>query len=181
MGLPLLLVDPLREIEQAEASHPVETLREATTASLDETVSALSKGARDFEKAAAKVRAASQAVRQQAEQEAAAGGPSSDLEEHIESLQTWEERLRGEWLPQLAIAQEVKTGTFLLPKISTAGKATLVGVLDRYIQALRGTLETLRDLRWTLMALRAEVEDPGDAPVFDSPQDLLGYLKIPPK
>jgi prefoldin subunit 5 len=181
MGLPLLLIDPLREIEQAEASHPVETLREATTASLEEAVSSLSKSARDFERSAAKVRAASEAVRQEAEQEAAEGHPSSDLEEHIESLQTWEERLRGEWLPQLEIAQEVKAGTFLLPKISTAEKAILVNVLERYIQAIRGTLETLRDLRWTLMALRAEVEDPGDAPVFEMSQDLLGYLKISPK
>ncbi len=27
--------------------------------------------------------------------------------------------------------------------------------------------------------LRAEMEDPGDAPVFDNPQDLLDYLKTP--
>jgi prefoldin subunit 5 len=179
MGLPLPLVDPLREIEQAEASHPVETLREATTASLKEAVSALSKSARDFEHGAARVKEASQAVRQEAEQKAATGAPSSDLDEHIESLQTWEERLRGEWLPQIEIAQEVKAGTFLLPRISAAEKAALVNVLERYIQALRGALEILRDLRWTLMALRAEVEGPGDAPVFDNPQDLLGYLKTP--
>ena len=31
------------------------------------------------------------------------------------------------------------------------------------------------------MAAWAEVEDPGDAPVFDTSQDLLGYLKILPK
>jgi hypothetical protein len=37
-------------------------------------------------------------------------------------------------------------------------------------------LAPLRDLRWSLMALRAEKEDPGDAPVFDNPQDLLVYL-----
>jgi hypothetical protein len=38
-------------------------------------------------------------------------------------------------------------------------------------------LRALRDFRWSLMALRAEAEDPGDAPVFDNPQDLLLHLR----
>ena len=42
---------------------------------------------------------------------------------------------------------------------------------------LDGSWRILQDLRWDLIALRGEVEDPGDAPVFDNPQALLEYLK----
>jgi len=44
-------------------------------------------------------------------------------------------------------------------------------------QNLDGKWRALRDLRWDLIALRGEVEDPGDAPVFDNPRDMLIYLK----
>ena len=45
-------------------------------------------------------------------------------------------------------------------------------------QNLDGKWRALRDLRWDLIALRGEMEDPGDAPVFDNSQDLLIYLEI---
>jgi len=36
--------------------------------------------------------------------------------------------------------------------------------------------EFLHDARWRLMALRAKLEDPGDAPVFSDADQLLKYL-----
>jgi hypothetical protein len=181
MGLPQPLVDPLREIEQAEVSRPVETLRKATEASLKETVSALSKTVRDCEKGAVRIKEASRAVYEKTEEGISAGSPSPDLDEHIEAIFRMEDDLSRRWLPNAEIARKVKAGTFRLPKVSSAEKARLVNLLERYIKTILGILETLRDLRWTLMTLRAEAEDPGDAPVFDNPEDLLSYLKTPPK
>ncbi|MEO6192402.1 MAG: hypothetical protein ABIS20_05290 [Thermoanaerobaculia bacterium] len=181
MGLPQPLVDPLREIEQAEIARPVETLLEATTASLKETVRALSKATGDIEQGAARVKGASRVVQEKAEEEISAGNPSPDLDEHIESIFKMEEDLRRDWLPHIELARKVKAGTFQLPRIGSAEKARLVNTLERFIKATLSVLETLRDLRWNLMTLRAEAEDPGEAPVFDNPQDLLVYLKTPPK
>lgn len=76
--------------------------------------------------------------------------------------------------------RKVKAGTFSYP-IPPADKALLVNTFDRFIQAFTATLDNFRDVRWDLMAFRAELEDAGDAPVFDNPQDLLGYLKTLPK
>jgi hypothetical protein len=38
-------------------------------------------------------------------------------------------------------------------------------------------LANIRDVRWALIVLRAEYEDPGDAPIFDSSDDLESYLQ----
>jgi hypothetical protein len=179
MGLPQPLVDPLREIEQAEVSRPVETLRKATEASLKETLGSLSNTVRDVEKGAVRIKEASRAVSEKAEEGISVGGPSPDLDEHIEAIFRMEDDLSRRWLPNAEIARKVKAGTFRLPKVSSAEKARLVNLLERYIKTILGILEELRDLRWSLMALRAEVEDPGDAPIFDNSQDLLDYLKTP--
>jgi len=90
------------------------------------------------------------------ERKVAAGERPEDLDETIDSLLEMEEELKRK----------------LLPYVDRAGqqRAAASGSL------LRG-LRVLRDLRWDLMALRAETEAPGDAPVFDNPQALLEYLK----
>jgi hypothetical protein len=181
MGLPQPLIDPLREIEEAKVSRPVETLLEASTATLKDAVSALSKIILDVENGAAKIQEASQIVRKTAEEEISSGRPSPELDEHIEAIAKLEEDLRRQWLPQIELARNVKADTFRLPKIAAADKAKQVNVLERFIKAILGVLETLQDLRWSLIALRAEADDPGDAPVFDNPQDLLAYLKTPLK
>ncbi len=38
-------------------------------------------------------------------------------------------------------------------------------------------MEALRDCRWQLIAVRAEHEDEGEAPLFDNPTELLRYLR----
>jgi hypothetical protein len=54
---------------------------------------------------------------------------------------------------------------------------SLLETEEEFRREFPGSLRVLRDLRWNLMALRAEMEPPGNAPVFDNPWDLLEYLK----
>ena len=98
----------------------------------------------------------------------------------IEWLLSQEEDRRRQLPHILELVQRLRAGTFL-SRMVPSDKAGVLGTCDRFLKAIRVTPETLRDLRWDLMALRVEAEDPGDAPVFDNPQDLLGYLKTPPK
>jgi len=80
--------------------------------------------------------------------------------------------------PQPLVEQEIS---------SDSTSRDLDGVIDWLLEqeeALKqkasvAVLATLRDLRWRLMVLRAEMEDSGDAPIFDNPQDLLDHLKTP--
>lgn len=44
------------------------------------------------------------------------------------------------------------------------------------IEANEKALAALRDMRWKLLALRAEHEDPGGAPVFSDPEELIQFL-----
>jgi hypothetical protein len=175
MGIPQPLVAPLRDIEQADVSRPVETLLEDTGVSFQETLSLLSRAARDLEWASERIKEANQEIQKEAERDLLL------LDEHLDSVTRLEESLKREWLPQIELARSIKAGTFRLPMISPEQKSELVTVLERFTQVFLAILRGFRDLRWNLMALRAEVEDPGDAPVFDNAQDLLGYLKTLPK
>lgn len=44
------------------------------------------------------------------------------------------------------------------------------------IEATEKTLAALQEMRWKLLAFRAEREDPGDAPVFSDPEALIQFL-----
>jgi hypothetical protein len=180
MGLPQLLIDALRDIEPAERLDPAETLQKETAESLHEHLVKIRRQIQDLEAGQERFRNAGAAVLQIPRQEFADGTALQDLDRVIEFLQTEEEERR-KWLPSLLdVVEKVKAGFFSYP-VPPADKALLVTTFDRFTQALMATLGNLRDLRWDLMALRAEFEDAGDAPVFDNPQDLLGYLKIPSK
>jgi len=98
------------------------------------------------------------------ERKVAAGERPEDLDETIDSLLETEEEFKRELLPYVDRARQQQT-------------AAPGSLSSRWIEAILGGLRVLRDLRWDLMALRAETEAPGDAPVFDNPQALLEYLK----
>lgn len=49
----------------------------------------------------------------------------------------------------------------------------LIGVLE---DAMARTAEAVRDARWRLLAIQAQIEEEGSAPVFDDPDALERYL-----
>jgi hypothetical protein len=148
MGLPQPLSDALRDFE------PAETADRARQAPRLEDVRAI-------ESNLEKLRDCSRTIFDTMERKVAAGERPDDLEETIDSLLETEEEFKRELLPYVDRARQQQ--------------ASLLS--SRWIEAILGGLKVLRDLRWDLMALRAETEAPGDAPVFDNPQALLEYLK----
>lgn len=170
MGLPQPLVDALRDFEKAEAANQA---RQALDRRLDDV--------RAIEENLGRLRECSNAVQLTMEQKIAEGGSMEELDELIDSLLETEEEFRREFLPHVEAARQQKVRAFSRSDLGTADKALSVSLSDRWIRAILGCLEVLRDLRWNLMAFRGEIEDPGDAPVFDNPQDLLSYLKIQSK
>jgi hypothetical protein len=180
MGLPQPLVDALREIELTEKLHPEETLREGTETSLRKMLSDFRGLVRDLEKSLERVDKLGGAFLQKTEQEISSGSPSRELDEAIDWLLEQEEELRRKSPVAEEQVQRLQARIFS-SRISAADKALGLSASERFDKARLGILERHRDLRWNLMALRAEAEDPGDAPVFDNPQDLLGYLKTSSK
>jgi hypothetical protein len=103
--------------------------------------------------------------------------PSVDLDDIIHTLQTHEAEIRTELLPALATMEAQRRDTFSLPSTSPGERARAIAASEKYSAAVLAMLETLQDVRWQIMALRAKCEDPGDAPVFDNPHELLKYLE----
>lgn len=100
-------------------------------------------------------------------------GDDFDIDEAIESLEEWEKHLREIYLPDLLQAKANREQASSLPPRFRAGAKAMA---DRQIRIYTDILKNVRDTRWQLMALRAEREDPGDAPVFSDPNALLQYL-----
>jgi hypothetical protein len=180
MGLPQPLMDAFQEIEPVERLDPAETLQKGTLESLREQLVKVRQQIQVLEGNTKRVREAGAAVLGLPRQEFADEAALQDLDRVIEFLQTDEEERRKRLHPVLDAVEKLKAGFFSYP-IPSTDKALLVTTFDRFIQALTAFLESSRDMRWDLVALRAELENPGDAPVFDNPQDLLGYLKTLPK
>jgi hypothetical protein len=180
MGLPQPMIDAIRSLEQAEEFQSGERLREATEVTLRERQSAFRGLLRDFEKGLEEIKESGRAYLQKTEQEISSGSPPQELDQAIDWLLEREEELRRKLSAAMEQVRSLQADVFS-SRISAADKASLLSAFERFEKAWLGVLATLRDLRWNLMALRAEAEDPGDAPVFDNPQDLLGYLKTPPK
>jgi hypothetical protein len=100
-------------------------------------------------------------------------GDDFDFDGAVESLQRWEEHLKGIYLPDLRQAEKNRRQVSSLPPQFRAGAKAMA---DRQIRVYTDILRNVRDTRWQLMAIRAEREDPGDAPVFSDPKALLQYL-----
>ena len=151
MGLPRPLSDALQDFEPAET-----TDRARQDPRLEDV--------RAIESNLEKLKDCSRTIFETVERKVAAGERPEDLDETIDSLLETEEDFKREILPSVDRARQQQT-------------AVSNSLSSRWIEALLGELRVLRDLRWDLMALRAEAEAPGDAPVFDNPQALLEYLK----
>jgi predicted RNase H-like nuclease (RuvC/YqgF family) len=169
MGLPQPLADALRDFGQVEAPEAVDPARRALSRSREDV--------RVIETNLDRLKECGRTVLQTMERRVSAGDRPEDLDEYIDALQETEEEFRREFMPHVERDRRARAAAFSRPDLSPADKALAVNLLDRRTRALLGGLQTLRDLRWSLMALRAGTEEPGDAPVFNDPQDLLGYLK----
>lgn len=51
-----------------------------------------------------------------------------------------------------------------------------VNAAEHWLRATGIVLPALRDARWQLLAIRAEREDPGDAPAFEDADSLIAHL-----
>jgi len=91
----------------------------------------------------------------------------------IESLRRHEERLAVTVVPVIATGQKGLKQTFQAPRPL---RAKLHHLHTRIIEVNAQAVEAVRDMRWRLLASRAAVEDPGDHPVLESPEDLETYL-----
>ncbi len=119
----------------------------------------------------------------QAEQEVAAEGV--DLGALIERLEAVEKDTRAQWRDvrlSRETARRIRSLLQDLPESAPGRRALLLGLeqplarIEEWVQAAEVVLPAYRDARWKLMALRADHEDPGEAPVFDDPEQLEQYL-----
>lgn len=99
----------------------------------------------------------------------------SELDQIIDALRAAERRIR-ETKPLIDRLKASQAETFTLPGATPGEKARSISVVDRFLTISNESAETLRNFRWQAMARRASLEDPGDAPIFDDPEELLKYL-----
>jgi hypothetical protein len=161
MGLPQPLADAFRDFERAETAD-----RTGQAPHLEDV--------RAIEQNLEKLRDGGRILFQSMERKVAAGELPEELDGTIDSLLETEEEFKREFLPHLELARQRKAA---VSSAAVKAPASTASLWDRWIDAILGGLRVLRDLRWDLIALRAETEAPGDSPVFDDPRDLLEYLK----
>jgi hypothetical protein len=100
---------------------------------------------------------------------------SAELDQVIDTLRSSELHMK-EAKPSVDRLKSTRKGTFSMRGATPGEKARALAIVDRYITIVNESAETLRDFRWKAMARRASLEDPGDAPIFDDPEELLKYL-----
>ena len=114
------------------------------------------------------------------EQDADALGPRFDnLDETIDFLEQKEQEIKAVLDAEILGAKANRGQIFSAAGLSREQRALAIGVPQRYEAILLEILQTLRDTRWHLMTTRAEVEDPGDARVYDYPAALLESFTKP--
>ena len=101
-----------------------------------------------------------------------------DLDEVIDTLRSTEHDTKTELAPVINKMKATRKGTFSMHGATPGERARAIAAVDKYVAALNESLEMLRDFRWKIMTIRADQEDPGDAPVFDDPEKLTEYLKV---
>lgn len=105
--------------------------------------------------------------------------PGEDLDEYldfdrvIESNLVAEQTLAAEAAASLRLAS--KLGKFL-KRHNSKHHLVMAPLLDEVEVVTRRSLEHLRDVRWTLMALKSKVERGNEGPVLESPRALSAYL-----
>lgn len=101
----------------------------------------------------------------------------ADLDEVVDTLRATEQGTRTALAPMIEKLKATGRETFSMPGTTPAERARVIAAVDLYVAALNESLEMLRDFRWKILTIRADQEDPGDAPVFDDPEKLTEYLK----
>ncbi|HEX4963180.1 MAG TPA: hypothetical protein VF173_20280 [Thermoanaerobaculia bacterium] len=104
-----------------------------------------------------------------------AGDTSFNFDEAIAYYEQAEASIRERSLARIETAKARKREQFSLPA-SKADRSKAIALLDREIRLNTQTLESIRDLRWQLMALRAGAEPVSGSPVFSDPRELEAYL-----
>jgi hypothetical protein len=94
----------------------------------------------------------------------------------IDTLEESEKSLREILAPTLRDLKEGRGEIFSVGALSPAERARAIAVPEHIEGLLKAALEDFRDTRWRMIARRADLEDPGDAPVFDDPEALIAYL-----
>lgn len=104
------------------------------------------------------------------------GHSGVDFDEAIDTLRSIEEEFKNDLAPTINRVKATRKATFSMPGASSGERARGIAAVDHYIAALNESLEMLRDFRWKIMTIRADNESPGNAPVFDDPEELIKYL-----
>jgi hypothetical protein len=98
------------------------------------------------------------------------------LEAVIETLRAAEQHLKNEMKPGFDRLDLIRRETFALQIATPGERARVLAIVDRHKSTVTESAELLRDFRWKAMAMRADLEGGGDAPVFDDPEELVAYL-----
>jgi hypothetical protein len=97
----------------------------------------------------------------------------SELEDMIELLEKLELSLAAD-LDRFR--QEQDHWANLLHNHATAARRRFSMLIGSLEDGMVRTAEAIRDARWRLLAIQAQIEDEGSAPVFDDPNALERYL-----
>ena len=100
-----------------------------------------------------------------------------DLDGAIDLLRSAEQELKSKLEPAVADLKSSRKRLFSAREATPGERARAIATIDRQFAVLNEWLEMVRDFRWKMMTLRADLESPGDAPVFDDSEKLLEYLK----
>jgi len=105
---------------------------------------------------------------------------AADLDKAIAELEAVETEIRRLYTETMGVKRE---GEIVRAKVVRQQDREAVQRVNRninlaqqWLDAAKAVIPALRDARWQLMAIRAESEDPGDAPAFDNADDLISYL-----
>lgn len=100
-----------------------------------------------------------------------------DLDEAIDLLRSAEQEMKRKLAPAVTDLKSSRKRLFSARETAPGERARAIATIDRQFAVLNEWLEMVRDFRWKMMTLRADLESPGDAPVFDDSEKLVEYLK----
>lgn len=105
---------------------------------------------------------------------------TADLDKAIAELEALEAQIRRLYTKTMNVKRE---GEIVLARLvrqqdreAAQGIRGDINMSQQWLDAGEIVIPALRDARWQLMAIRAESEDPGDAPAFDNADDLISHL-----
>lgn len=115
--------------------------------------------------------------------EAAEGG-MTDFEMAVSGLEQLEAGVREIRTTASSFKRRAESTRGLAIRRRAAGQRGLVQSMtewvsraDEWLSAAETLLPAIHDARWEIMAIRAEREEAGDAPAFDSASELVAFLE----